>query len=106
MVIPLMSGGVARAWTVTVVSPLELIRTKMQSQKMPFSKLKDALKNTVKSEGVVGLWKGWAPTMLRDVPFSAIFWSAYEGELDTLKYCMLSYMVCLHVVGFIGGKRL
>lgn len=31
--VPLLSGTIARAVAVTVVSPLELIRTKMQSQK-------------------------------------------------------------------------
>ena len=29
-------GGLARIWAVTLVNPLELVRTKMQSQKMAF----------------------------------------------------------------------
>jgi solute carrier family 25 protein 39/40 len=32
----LSCGALARIWAVTLVSPLELIRTKMQSQKMAF----------------------------------------------------------------------
>lgn len=35
--IPLMSGATARVVSVTVVSPLELIRTKMQSQRLSYS---------------------------------------------------------------------
>lgn len=35
--IPLMSGATARVISVTVVSPLELIRTKMQSQRSSYS---------------------------------------------------------------------
>lgn len=34
--VPLMAGMVARVFSVTVVSPLELIRTKMQSQKLSY----------------------------------------------------------------------
>lgn len=32
----LLAGAIARTWAVTVVSPLELIRTKMQSQKLSY----------------------------------------------------------------------
>lgn len=32
----LIAGGVARVWAVTLVSPLELIRTKMQSKKLSY----------------------------------------------------------------------
>ena len=32
----LIAGGVARIWAVTLVSPLELIRTKMQSKKLSY----------------------------------------------------------------------
>lgn len=35
-VIPLMAGVAARVFSVSVVSPLELIRTKMQSQKLSY----------------------------------------------------------------------
>lgn len=35
--IPLVSGGTARIFSVTIVSPLELIRTKMQSQKLSYN---------------------------------------------------------------------
>jgi len=36
VVIPLVAGGLARLWAVTVVNPLELIRTKMQSKKLTY----------------------------------------------------------------------
>lgn len=34
--IPLISGCMARLWAATTVSPLELIRTKMQSKKLSY----------------------------------------------------------------------
>lgn len=34
--VPLLAGMAARVFSVTVVSPLELIRTKMQSQKLSY----------------------------------------------------------------------
>jgi len=75
----LLSGALARVWACTIVSPLELIRTKMQSQKMAFYQVRQALSVTLKSEGIPGLWKGYTATLMRDVPFSAIYWGIYES---------------------------
>jgi solute carrier family 25 protein 39/40 len=76
--ISVASGGLARIWAVALVSPLELVRTKMQSQKMDFTQVRTALKNTIKAEGLGGLWKGLSATLMRDVPFSALYWPCYE----------------------------
>ncbi|KAG8227651.1 hypothetical protein J437_LFUL007847, partial [Ladona fulva] len=77
--IPLLSGATARVWAATVVSPLELIRTKMQSQKLSYFEIGQAVRSLLRDEGIPGLWKGLSPTLLRDVPFSAIYWINYEG---------------------------
>jgi len=77
-VISLSSGGIARVWAVTLVSPLELIRTKMQSQKMAFFQVKSCIRDLVKTRGIQGLWSGYTATLLRDVPFSALYWPLYE----------------------------
>ena len=77
--ISLLSGALGRTWAVCWVSPLELIRTKMQSQKMGFSEVGTAIKVTFKNEGSPGLWKGLGATLIRDVPFSAIYWGCYES---------------------------
>lgn len=74
----LSCGALARIWSVTIVSPLELVRTKMQSQKMAFYQVRQAVEVTLKSQGVLGLWRGYSATLLRDVPFSAIYWPCYE----------------------------
>ncbi|XP_028050352.1 solute carrier family 25 member 40 isoform X1 [Monomorium pharaonis] len=85
--IPILAGGTARIWAATLVSPLELIRTKMQSQKLSYAEITQALKMVVKYSGISGLWMGLCSTLLRDVPFSAIYWLNYE----TIKRLYTSY---------------
>ncbi|CAG9801615.1 unnamed protein product [Chironomus riparius] len=77
--IPLMAGSTARIFAVTVVNPLELIRTKMQSEKMSYSEVGAAFSKMLKQHGVRGLFKGLVPTIMRDTPFSAIYWTCYES---------------------------
>ncbi|CAO2617582.1 Probable mitochondrial glutathione transporter SLC25A40 [Lemmus lemmus] len=76
--IPIVAGIVARFGAVTVISPLELIRTKMQSKKFSYKELHRFVSMKVSEDGWISLWKGWAPTILRDVPFSAMYWYNYE----------------------------
>uniref|UniRef100_UPI003AADD289 mitochondrial glutathione transporter SLC25A40 n=1 Tax=Centroberyx gerrardi TaxID=166262 RepID=UPI003AADD289 len=75
---PLLAGAIARVGSVTVISPLELIRTKLQSQKQSYRELTDCIRSAVEAEGWLSLWRGWGPTLLRDVPFSAMYWYNYE----------------------------
>lgn len=76
--IPIFSGGVARTISVTVISPLELIRTKMQSKKLSYFEIGTAVKSLVKTRGIFSIWHGIGPTLLRDVPFSCLYWANYE----------------------------
>lgn len=77
---PLVAGVAGRVITVSVVSPLELLRTREMYRRshMP---LFSALAAEVRANGgrVTSLWRGFAATLWRDVPFSGIYWLSYEG---------------------------
>ncbi len=77
--IPVLSGGFARLVAVTVVNPIELIRTKIQSERLNYVQLTDAVKLAFKNQGIRSLYRGWVPTIWRDVPFSMIYWLSYES---------------------------
>lgn len=80
-VVPLVSGAVARVFAATAVSPLELIRTRMQFKGIESGKLKPVtleLTRSIRIDGIRVLWRGLQPTLWRDVPFSAIYWSILE----------------------------
>ncbi|XP_054463080.1 probable mitochondrial glutathione transporter SLC25A39 isoform X2 [Anoplopoma fimbria] len=76
--VPLVAGGLARLGAVTVISPLELVRTKMQSRRLSYSEMRVCIRSAVAQDGLLSLWRGWGPTVFRDVPFSALYWFNYE----------------------------
>lgn len=76
--VPVFCGAAARCIAATTISPLEMVRTKMQSKKLSYWEVAEAVKQLVKHQGIISLWKGLGPTLLRDVPFSSIYWASYE----------------------------
>ncbi|KAK9396867.1 solute carrier family 25 member 39 [Crotalus adamanteus] len=104
--IPLVAGAVARLGAVTMISPLELIRTKMQSRQLSYRELRVCIQSSVAQDGWLSLWRGWGPTVLRDVPFSALYWYNYELMKDLLcgQFCLdeATFMISF-AAGAISG---
>ncbi|XP_043821291.1 solute carrier family 25 member 39-like [Dromiciops gliroides] len=75
---PMVAGALARLGTVTVISPLELVRTKLQTQHLSYHEFGACVRAAMSQGGWRSLWLGWGATVLRDVPFSALYWFNYE----------------------------
>lgn len=99
----LIAGGVARVWAVTLVSPLELIRTKMQSKRLSYREVGTTVRELVNNQGIKGLWRGLGPSLLRDVPFSALYWASYESYKKLLPDATEISLLQSFVGGAISG---
>lgn len=81
---PLLSGIIARALVSSVSSPLELLRTNLQSTPISpdkphtLSSVLTDIRSVVRSQGVGSLWRGLGPTLWRDMTFSGLYWAMYE----------------------------
>nr|POE48783.1 mitochondrial carrier protein mtm1 [Quercus suber] len=79
---PLVAGSSARVAAAFVVSPIEMLRTRMQAsssaEKSLFRATLIGLRDMVANEGYTSLWRGLTLTLWRDVPFSAFYWWGYE----------------------------
>ncbi|CAG8454900.1 6834_t:CDS:10 [Acaulospora colombiana] len=77
---PMVAGVLARTLAVTFVSPLELLRTRMQGPEGVHGarKVVGGVRNMVKVNGISSLWRGLESSLFRDVPFSALYWTGYE----------------------------
>jgi solute carrier family 25 phosphate transporter 23/24/25/41 len=77
-------GGFSGALGASMVYPLNLLRTRLQSQgtilhPRTYTGITDVFHQTIKGEGVRGLFKGLAPNLLKVVPAVSITWVVYEN---------------------------
>ncbi|XP_039496885.1 solute carrier family 25 member 40 isoform X2 [Drosophila santomea] len=77
--VPMASGICSRTIVVTAITPIEMVRIKMQSEYMTYSELWRVLRSLIRQHGILGLWRGWPPTVMRDAPFSGTYWAVYEA---------------------------
>ena len=101
VIAPMVAGCIARTVSVTVIAPLELVRTKLQSRNnYRYSQLFPIIRNAVRQEGILSLWRGLSPMLLRDVPFSMVYWLGFEQ----LKVMLLTRMEYSAMVPFLAGS--
>ncbi|KAL4243526.1 mitochondrial carrier family protein [Abortiporus biennis] len=82
--VPLTAGILARTFITSLSSPLELVRTNLQStppspdNPHTLRSVLGSIRQMVDVHGVRCLWRGLAATLWRDVPFSGLYWAGYE----------------------------
>ncbi|GMH71280.1 hypothetical protein TL16_g05610 [Triparma laevis f. inornata] len=77
---PFLCGSFARTLSTTCVTPLELVRTRWMniSASVPGHTLTDELRTIFLQSGFRGLFHGLNVTLMRDVPFSGVYWLSVE----------------------------
>lgn len=85
---PLAAGSLARVIAAIAVSPIEMLRTRMQASRSQEKGIMRAtllgMRDVVSAEGYTSLWRGLSLTLWRDVPFSAFYWWGYEFGRERL----------------------
>lgn len=71
------SGIAARSFAGAVLLPVTVLKTRYESGLFHYKSLSDALRMTYTTEGVRGLFSGITPTLLRDAPFSGLYFMFY-----------------------------
>ena len=97
----MFAGGGARLITATLVSPVEMMRTRMQADaSLQREGMLGGAAALVRREGPGALWKGLSATLWRDVPFSCLYWFGYEAlkqrarDKQTGELSLLSSFLC------------
>ncbi|EMC91523.1 hypothetical protein BAUCODRAFT_295816 [Baudoinia panamericana UAMH 10762] len=79
-----LMGGFSGAIGASIVYPINLLRTRLQSQgtaihPRTYTGIVDVTRQTLKGEGVRGLFKGLTPNLLKVVPAVSITYVVYEN---------------------------
>ncbi|KAI1006207.1 Calcium-binding mitochondrial carrier protein [Podosphaera aphanis] len=78
----ILAGGTAGACQVIFTNPLEIVKIRLQVQGEVAKSLQSVPRRSamwiVRNLGLVGLYKGASACLLRDVPFSAIYFPTYN----------------------------
>ncbi|KAK4041814.1 mitochondrial carrier domain-containing protein [Parachaetomium inaequale] len=104
------AGGSAGACQVVFTNPLEIVKIRLQVQGEVAKSVEGAPKRSaiwiVRNLGLVGLYKGASACLLRDVPFSAIYFPTYShlkrdlfGESQTKKLGVLQLLTAGAIAG-------
>ncbi|KAI0849928.1 mitochondrial carrier [Daldinia vernicosa] len=105
-----LAGGTAGACQVVFTNPLEIVKIRLQVQGEVAKTASGAPKRSamwiVKNLGLAGLYKGASACLLRDVPFSAIYFPTYNhlkrdlfGESRTKKLGILQLLSAGAIAG-------
>ena len=108
-IVPLCAGMLARTSISSIMSPLELIRTNLQSTPLSpdnphtLRSVLTSVRGFTRAHGPSYLWRGLAPTLWRDVPFSGLYWAGYEMWKEAFARQGLSGPQVAFVSGAISG---
>ncbi|KZL78293.1 calcium dependent mitochondrial carrier protein [Colletotrichum tofieldiae] len=78
-------GATSGAFGASVVYPLNVLRTRLQTQgtvmhPATYTGIVDVAQQTLKNEGVRGMYKGLTPNLLKVAPALSITWVVYENS--------------------------
>ena len=84
-----VAAGVAAAIELSILSPLDLVKTRLQLPQSPaggqrWTGLLQALRGTVANEGLLGLWRGFGPGLCIVVPRRGIKFAANSSFRSVL----------------------
>lgn len=82
-------GASSGAFGASVVYPLNVLRTRLQTQgtamhPATYTGIWDVARTTLRNEGVRGMYKGLAPNLLKVAPALSITWVMYENSKKLL----------------------
>ncbi|KAJ4366610.1 mitochondrial aspartate-glutamate transporter agc1 [Ascochyta clinopodiicola] len=106
----ILAGGMAGGCQVVFTNPLEIVKIRLQIQGELAKNVEGVPKRSamwiVRNLGLIGLYKGASACLLRDVPFSAIYFPAYShlkkdffGESSQKKLGVLQMLTAGAIAG-------
>jgi len=105
----LLIGSFSRCVVTLLLAPVTVVKTRFEgSGTNPYRSTRHALSTIARTEGIRGLFSGATPTLLRDAPYSGIYFFCYESikpamkESLTFSPTILTHAVSAGIAGVIA----
>jgi len=89
----ILAGLTTGAFGITIANPTDVVKVRLQAEgRLPpnvprkYNSVTDAYVKIVREEGIRGLWRGWAPNVLRNSVINAVELASY----DEIKYQIIA----------------
>jgi len=81
-----LAAGSTRFIVTSLCLPFSVVKTRMEAPECrEYPSFRQAILSIVKTEGIKGFFKGLIPTLVRDVPYSAMGYGLYEEYIKLWK---------------------
>ncbi|KAL7538671.1 hypothetical protein ACHAWF_006175 [Thalassiosira exigua] len=84
VLVPLIAGSTARLVSCMATAPLELVRTRQASSVGNSNSILEEFRFITRMHGPLALYGGFGPMIMRDVPFSALYFLGLESFKSAL----------------------
>ncbi|MCL7046514.1 hypothetical protein MKW94_011231 [Papaver nudicaule] len=78
------SGVVATTASDAVLTPMDVVKQRLQLKSSPYSGVKDCVLRMFKEEGVKGFYTSYRTTIVMNAPFTAVHFATYEAMKKVL----------------------
>ncbi|CAD5221959.1 unnamed protein product [Bursaphelenchus xylophilus] len=104
-----LTGFTTRLGIAFLMQPFTMIKARLESSVYHEKSMFDASRRVYKDLGMLGLWRGLMPTLLRDAPYSGLYLVFYRRQLRLIEEWnnspeipTLSRFSCAVISGFIA----
>lgn len=73
------AGAIATASHDAVITPLDVVKQRLQVAASPYSGVMDCIRSTLRNEGLIAFYASYPTTVLMNVPFMAVHFAGYES---------------------------
>ncbi|GAX73490.1 hypothetical protein CEUSTIGMA_g942.t1 [Chlamydomonas eustigma] len=79
-----LSGALATITTEGMMTPVDVVKQRLQMAHTPYQNVLDCVAKTFRAEGISAFFKSYSTTLVMSIPFQLLYFSVYEGTKKVL----------------------
>lgn len=89
----LITGALSRGIVGYITMPITILKVRYESTFYHYDSIRSATRDILHNEGIIGFFKGFGPTCLRDAPYAGLYMLFYERSKSLLPNLLPSFLI-------------